>query len=141
MRQGRSEVNNLLHTQQKDPDRMSAPTSSSPATALPSARSAAHSISPNDALDGAAATGRVVAPRELPTWQLNNATQPSRRAELVKRVEDYARAQLSSLSSTYTYHSLEHTEQIVNNSNAIADAEGLDADLRDLLIICAWMHD
>src|SRR4051812_14656121 len=125
---------------------MSAPTSSQPATAPESERSAMSPNAANEGFAGASATDPILstdrlAPRELPTWKPKNAAEPSRRAELLKRVEQYARQRLSTLSATYSYHSLQHTEQVVNNASVIADAEGLESDLRDLLLICAWMHD
>lgn len=46
-----------------------------------------------------------------------------------------------SLPPTYSYHCLEHTEQVVNNSKVIAEAEGLNDELHDLLFVSAWMHD
>jgi len=71
----------------------------------------------------------------------------ARYRSIIANVEQIVRAKLSGLPHAYRYHGLEHTEQVVRNALAIAEAERLPGDDRSsatelpLLLISAWLHD
>ena len=45
------------------------------------------------------------------------------------------------LSSDMTYHSLNHTEEVVKSSLEIANMQGLDSEEMEIVQIAAWFHD
>lgn len=47
----------------------------------------------------------------------------------------------NSLSTSAVYHNYNHTLQVVNAANEIANAEGLDEESLEVLLIAAWFHD
>ena len=60
---------------------------------------------------------------------------------IVKKVSDYTSDLLSKLSTTYFYHNLKHTQQVVNSAIDLADALHLKPEEKEIVQIAAWFHD
>jgi len=61
---------------------------------------------------------------------------------IIKEVEKYTlRYYEENFSSLYTYHSIEHTQLVVDAASKISDFEGLDKRNTDIVIVAAWFHD
>lgn len=61
---------------------------------------------------------------------------------ILKEVEKYTlRYYEENFSSSHSYHSIEHTQLVVNVASKISDFEGLDKRNTDIVIVAAWFHD
>ena len=61
---------------------------------------------------------------------------------LLQKVENYVTNLLTNeLASDFVYHNLAHTQTVVNKTAEIADAEGVDAKSKSVLLVAAWFHD
>jgi len=45
------------------------------------------------------------------------------------------------LPSSFLYHNLQHTKDVVNTVNEIAENTGLNNEEKEMLLIAAWFHD
>lgn len=63
-------------------------------------------------------------------------------SELLEKVEKYASDLIVRKSSeNLTYHTLDHTKQVVKNAKTIGAAENLNEDDMNNLLASAWFHD
>jgi len=61
---------------------------------------------------------------------------------ILKEVEKYTlRYYEEKFSSSHSYHSIEHTQLVVNVASKISNFEGLDKGNTDIVIVAAWFHD
>lgn len=61
---------------------------------------------------------------------------------ILKEVEKYTlRYYEENFSSSHSYHSIEHTQLVVNVASKISNFEGLDKRNTDIVIVAAWFHD
>jgi len=61
---------------------------------------------------------------------------------ILKEVEKYTiQYYEENFSSSHSYHSIEHTQLVVNVASKISDFEGLDKHNTDIVIVAAWFHD
>ena len=61
---------------------------------------------------------------------------------ILKEVEKYTlRYYEENFSSSHSYHSIEHTQLVVNVASKISDFEGLDKRNTEIVIVAAWFHD
>ncbi|GBD89014.1 HD domain protein [bacterium BMS3Abin03] len=62
--------------------------------------------------------------------------------ELIKKAENYVRELFKEKTPPENvYHNLVHTSEVVSAAREIADAEGVNDDKLELLLIAAWFHD
>jgi len=45
------------------------------------------------------------------------------------------------LSSAFLYHNYKHTQEVVTNAEAIANAEGINEHDKEILLVACWFHD
>ena len=60
---------------------------------------------------------------------------------LVKQAEKAVEAQLAGLDPRLSYHAPAHTEYVVKQAHALADAAQLSAEDAENLLVAAWFHD
>ena len=60
---------------------------------------------------------------------------------ILEETETYVRLLCKLLPAHLYFHSLNHTEEVVNAVNEIGSAEGLDQERLTILAIAAWFHD
>ncbi len=61
---------------------------------------------------------------------------------LIKDVQEYVLDLLSkNLSDDITYHSIQHTKEVVRSVNEIAEEEKFNSDEVEIVNIAAWFHD
>lgn len=62
--------------------------------------------------------------------------------DLLKISEDYVKNLFKDrLSSDYTYHNLEHTIQVVEKITILANAENINSEDTENLLLAGWFHD
>jgi predicted metal-dependent HD superfamily phosphohydrolase len=62
--------------------------------------------------------------------------------EIQQQAAEHVRIYLTNkLSQLYCYHNLQHTENIINAINEIADGMGLNDQQRLILLVAGWFHD
>ena len=63
-------------------------------------------------------------------------------SELIKEIEIYARALITKESSkNLSYHTIDHTRQVVKNAEIIGAKENLNENEMNILLASAWFHD
>lgn len=63
-------------------------------------------------------------------------------SELLKEIEKYASDLIVKESpETLTYHTVDHTRQVVKNAKIIGAAENLNEEEMNILVASAWFHD
>ena len=61
---------------------------------------------------------------------------------IVQKAESYVFGLFKDkLSPDYIYHNFNHTLRVVNNVRIIAEAEGLNEEDTETLMMAAWFHD
>ena len=61
---------------------------------------------------------------------------------LIKQAENFVCNLLKdNLSVSYTYHNFTHTSEVVNAVKTLAEADNLNAEDTEILLIAAWFHD
>lgn len=61
---------------------------------------------------------------------------------LVEQAKDFVEKLFKDkLSSSYTYHNLNHTIDVVAAVNILVDAENIDPSDKEILLLAAWFHD
>lgn len=48
---------------------------------------------------------------------------------------------INTLDPKYTYHNLKHTERVVKSTKELSDANGLNDEDTEVLLLTAWLHD
>lgn len=62
--------------------------------------------------------------------------------EIEQQAAEHVRVYITSkLSQLYCYHNLQHTENVINAINEIADGMGLNDQQRLILLVAGWFHD
>jgi HD superfamily phosphodiesterase len=62
--------------------------------------------------------------------------------DILKEVEKYTLQYYEeNFSSLHTYHSIEHTQLVVDVATKISESEGLDKRNTEIVIVAAWFHD
>ena len=62
--------------------------------------------------------------------------------DILKITEDYVRNLLKDkLSSSYSYHNLEHTIQVVDKVKILSKEEHINPEDTENLLLAAWFHD
>ena len=65
----------------------------------------------------------------------------SESSDLVRQAQAFVESQLAGLDPRLTYHSPAHTEYVVKQAHALADAAHLPAEDTENLLLAAWFHD
>ena len=63
------------------------------------------------------------------------------RSYLLKRSMEFASSALARISASYTFHTLEHTKQVVRAAEIIGRASKFSPQQLDTALIAAWFHD
>ena len=63
------------------------------------------------------------------------------RSYLLKRSMEFASSALARISASYTFHTLEHTKQVVRAAEIIGRASKFSPQQLDTTLIAAWFHD
>jgi len=62
--------------------------------------------------------------------------------DIVKEVEVYTTQYYEEkFSSSFSYHSIEHTRLVASMASKIAEIEGLDKKDKEIVVVAAWFHD
>ena len=62
--------------------------------------------------------------------------------EIQQQAAEHVRVYLTNkLSQAYCYHNLQHTENIINAINEIAEGMRLNDQRRLILLVAGWFHD
>jgi len=62
--------------------------------------------------------------------------------DILKRVSKYVEDLLEkNVSDVYTYHNLEHTQDVVEAAKLIGEKTDLDQDAMEVVLLAAWFHD
>ena len=63
------------------------------------------------------------------------------RSSLLKRSMEFASSALARISASYTFHTLDHTKQVVRAAGIIGRASKFSPQQLDTVLIAAWFHD